>query len=162
MPDIETVAVRPYEPTDLDAVIGIFLRAIREVASADYDPAQIDAWARADREVWRERRLSRPTWVATVEEQPAGFTDLEPDGHVDMMYVHPDHQRLGVAKRLVERAEAEARRQGIALIYSEVSITARPFFERQGFRVVEEERVFRNGQWFLRYRMEKTLIQGLP
>ncbi|WP_207461547.1 GNAT family N-acetyltransferase [Azospirillum sp. SYSU D00513] len=157
MPANRRLSLRPYEESDLDAVIDIFLRAIREVASKDYGPAQIDAWARADRAIWAERRSSRPTWIATVDGEPAGFTDLEPDGHLDMMYVHPAHQRIGVARALVGQAEAAAHARGLARIYSEVSITARPFFERQGFHVLEEERVTRNGQEFLRYRMEKRL-----
>ncbi|TWB55078.1 hypothetical protein FBZ98_103473 [Rhizobium sp. ERR 922] len=41
-------SVRPYEPDDAEATIDIFLRAIREVASKDYNPAQIAAWAKID------------------------------------------------------------------------------------------------------------------
>lgn len=151
------ISVRRYRPEDLDAVIDIFLRAIRDTASADYNPDQIAAWARADRDLWATRRLSHPTWIAEVSGRPAGFTDLEDDGHLDMMYVHPDFGGCGVATQLVRTAEHHATSRGISKIYSEVSLTARRFFERMGFVVVAPENVFRNGQWFTRFKMEKLI-----
>lgn len=151
------LTIRPYGSEDLDAVIDIFLRAIRETASADYNPAQVAAWAQVDRGLWATRRLDRPSWVALVDRTLAGFTDLEADGHLDMLYVHPGHRGSGVAKRLVGTVEAAARAQGLSRVHTEASVTARPFFERQGFRVLEDERVQRNGEWFLRHRMAKDL-----
>lgn len=57
---LESLIVRSYQQTDLDAVIGVYLEAIRSVASRDYDPAQIDAWAQVDRSKCEKRRLGRP------------------------------------------------------------------------------------------------------
>src|SRR5271169_2810403 len=141
-----TLSIRPYRSDDLDAVIGIFLGAIREVAAKDYDRAQIEAWAQADRDAWAEARLSRPTWVAVVGDKPVGFTDLEPDGHLDMMFVHPAHQGVGAAAALLEGVEAAAREQGLSRIFTEASITARPFFERRGFRLVAAQVMHVRGQ----------------
>lgn len=157
------ITVRAYRADDLDSVIEIFLRAIRDTASANYDAEQIAAWARADRAAWAERRLSHPTWIADVDGRPAGFTDLENDGHLDMMYVHPQFGRQGVGTRLIRTAEDHARARGIVRLYSEVSLTARTLFERAGFVVVTPERVFRNDQWFDRFKMEKHLSgDGMP
>ena len=133
------IHIRPYRAGDLDGVIDIFLRAVREVAARDYDQQQIDAWAQADRKAWSVRRMSRPTWVATIGSSLAGFADLESDGHLDMMFVHPAHQGMGVASALLAHVEASAREQGIARLHAEASITARPFFERRGFRVIAEQ-----------------------
>jgi putative acetyltransferase len=77
------VSVRPYQPTDLDAVISIFLAAIRESAARDYNQAQIDAWAQVDRDLWSKQRLDRPTWVVVIGQSLAGFTDLESSGHLE-------------------------------------------------------------------------------
>ena len=152
--------IRLYRPDDLDAVIGIFLTAIRVTAAKDYDPAQIAAWAEVDRGAWATRRLSRPTWVAVVGLEPVGFTDLEPDGHLDMMFVHPAHQGRGVASALLEAVEAAARGQGLSRLFTEASITARPFFERRGFRLVAAQVVRIRGQALANFRMEKSLIRS--
>jgi putative acetyltransferase len=138
-------------------VIGVFLGAVREIASRDYDPAQIGAWAQADREAWSARRTSRPTWVATIGGNVVGFSDLEPDGHLDMMFVHPAHQRQGVATALLATVEAAARERALAAIFTEASITARPFFERRGFAVAARQLVEIRGQRLANFRMRKTL-----
>lgn len=154
--------LRDYRPNDLDALIEVFIRAIRDTACRDYTPEQVDAWAQPDRELWLQRRSSKPTWVAVMDEKVVGFTDLEPDGHIDMMYVHPCVAGNGVARALLERVEEQAKQDGIGRLYAEVSLTARPFFEKNGFTVIEPERVFRNGQHFDRFKMEKTLQLHRP
>ena len=152
------LSVRDYLPTDLDAVIAIFLGAIREIASKDYDRAQVDAWAQVDRAGWAERRLSRPTWVAVRDQTLVGFTDLEPDGHLDMMFVHPAYQRIGIASLLLETVETAARDQGIPRLFTEASITARPFFEKRGFSLLAAQRVEKRGQTLTNFRMQKILV----
>jgi putative acetyltransferase len=152
------VSVRDYHPDDAGATIDIFLRAIREGASKDYNLAQIDAWAKVDDpKVWAQWRASRPTWLAICEARPVGFSDLKADGCLDMMFVHPDHQGKGVASLLLETVEAAARGQGYWRIFTEASLTARPFFERKGFIVLAAQTVEKRGQTLPNFRMEKSL-----
>jgi putative acetyltransferase len=152
------VTVRPYTPSDLTATVDIFLRAIREVSSKDYTQAQIDAWAKVeDFAAWGVRRSSRPTWIAQVDERPAGFADLTADGLLDMMFVHPEFQGMGIASRLLQTVETEAGKQGLSRIRTEASRTARPFFERRGFALVEAQQVKKRGQRMDNFLMEKLL-----
>ncbi len=153
------IGIREYDPTDAGATLDIFLRAIREVASKDYNPAQIDAWAKVDDpEVWAQWRASRPTWLAICEAQPVGFSDLKANGCLDMMFVHPDHQRKGVASLLLKTVETAARAQGHRRIFTEASLTARPFFQRKGFIVLTAQIVEKRGQTLPNFRMEKSLV----
>ncbi len=151
--------IRRYVPDDLDGLIALFHASVRRIAIKDYTEAQVKAWAPddPDRERWTVRRASRPTWVAEIDGALAGFTDLEPDGHVDMMFVHPDHQGRGVAGALLRQVEAEAARLGLGRLFTEASITARPFFERKGFRMIAPQTVSVRGQDMVNYRMEKLL-----
>lgn len=151
------IVIRRYEPSDLDAVINVFLRAIREVASRDYDAAQIDAWAQADRDVWARRRLDRPTWLALIDGAVAGFSDLQSDGHIDMLFVHPEHQRAGAANALLDQIESEARNQHLAIVDTDASLTGRPFFEARAFEVVRSQVVEVRGARLTNFRMQKRL-----
>ncbi|OEC93126.1 MULTISPECIES: GNAT family N-acetyltransferase [unclassified Rhizobium] len=154
----DSFSVRPYEADDAEATIDIFLRAIREVASKDYNPAQIAAWSKVDdAEKWAQYRASRPTWLAMDGSKPIGFTDLKSDGCLDMMFISPDHQGKGVASLLLATVENAAREQGLQRIFTEASLTARPFFERKGFVVVTAQQVEKRGQIFSNFLMEKTL-----
>jgi putative acetyltransferase len=151
--------VRRYAASDLDPLIDLFRASVRRVAIRDYSEDQVRAWAPdvVDREAWAARRASRPTWVVEIDGAIAGFSDLEPDGHLDNMFVHPDHQGRGVASALLAAVEAEAARLGLGRLFTEASITARPFFERKGFTVIRPQTVSVRGQDFVNYRMEKRL-----
>jgi putative acetyltransferase len=152
------LAIRRYLPHDAEATIEIFLRAIRDVASKDYTPDQVNAWAQVENhEGWARKRASRPTWVATVNGSPAGFSDLEPSGYLDMMFVHPQYQGVGVASLLLRTVEATAQNQGLRCLTTEASLTARPFFERRGFDVVASQEVQKRGQTLRNFLMERRL-----
>jgi putative acetyltransferase len=151
------VSVRRYRPSDLDSAIAIYQSAIRDVASRDYDPVQVAGWSEVDRGEWEPWRLRCPTWIAEVDGVPAGFSDLEPDGHRDMMFVHARFQGRGVATALLSEVEMMARRLCLARIFTEASITARPFFEHQGFTVIAPQILEFDGVTFKNFRMEKLL-----
>ena len=153
------LAIRRYLPSDLDAVIAIYQSAIREVSARDYSPAQIAAWSHADRDDWAPHRLSRPAWIAEMDGFPAGFTDLEDDGHLDMMFVHARFQGRGVATALLRQVEAAALEAGLSRVFTEASITARPFFLSRGFELIAEQTVECEGQWLTNFRMHKRLAR---
>lgn len=72
-----------------------------------------------------------------------------------MMFVHPEFQGLGIASRLLSRVEGEALKLRFGRIYTEASRTARPFFERKGFRVITKQIVEKRGQGLENFLMEK-------
>jgi putative acetyltransferase len=153
------IVVRPYQKGDCEKLADIFNRSVRQSASRDYSPEQILAWApdQRDMQKFSARLAAKPTFVAEVDGHAAGFTDLEASGHMDMLFVDPSFQRQGVARTLLDFVIASARAQDITRVHSEVSITARPVFERHGFTVLAEQSVEKNGQNFCSYRMEKIL-----
>ena len=89
----------------------------------------------------------------------AGFADLEANGHVDRVFVSADHQGQGVARALLAEVVTEARRLGLVRLFLEASITARPFFESQGFAMLAPQVVVRRGVEFVNYRMERGLAE---
>ncbi len=154
------VTVRRFRMEDLPALMDVRRSSIRGAASRDHSPAQIEAWVQTSQDPEAQaRRFSEEsiTWVALAGGTPAGFTNLAEDGYVDSMYVHADHQARGVATALLAALEAEARALGLTRLHSEVSLTARPFFERRGFVVVTPQRVTVNGETYDNFKMEKML-----
>jgi putative acetyltransferase len=156
------ITIRPYVPSDLPALVDLLHGSVRRVARRDYSHDQVVAWApeEVDWEARARRHSSRPTWVAEIGGVVAGFADLEADGHIDFMYVHADHQGKGIASLLLKRIESAAREQALGRLFAEVSVTARPFFERRGFRVQAENSVSVRGQTLSNFRMEKMLGAG--
>jgi putative acetyltransferase len=150
--------LRPYRSADLEEVTRTFADSVRVLARRDYDEAQRSAWATVDLEDWRARLAAIAVLVAEDVEGIAGFIGYSSDGYVAQLYTASRAARKRVASALYAHVEAGWRAAGVARAYAEVSLTARPFFERQGFDVVEEEEVERRGAIFRRFRMEKALL----
>jgi putative acetyltransferase len=151
--------LRPYHPDDAAGLLALFKDSIRHVAARDYDDAQVAAWAsdHIDPARWAARFDGCFVRVAVDGAALAGFAEMEPDGRVGRFYVSADHQRRGVGRLLMAALLDEAKRLGVRRLYSEVSITARPFFERFGWTVLAEQTVVVRGVTFVNYRMELLL-----
>ena len=158
------VTLRPYRPDDAPALLALFRDTIRRVNSRDYSPAQIAAWASDDIDTvsWFGRFTGRFVPVAEEAGRPVGFAELEPGGHIDRVYISADHQRRGIGRQLLAAVVVEARRVGLARLFTEASITARPFFESQGFVVLNPQVVTCRGVEFVNYRMEQILAEQGP
>ena len=83
----------------------------------------------------------------------AGFGDMEDGGYLDRLYVHREHQGKGVGSAICDRLERKAR--GKVVVHA--SITARPFFERRGYRVVKAQQVERRDVALVNFIMEKDV-----
>jgi putative acetyltransferase len=155
------ITLRPYRLDDAPALLALFRDTIRRVNSRDYSPAQVAAWASddIDTRTWFGRFDGRFVVVAEEAGLPVGFAELELSGHIDRVYVSANHQRRGIGRQLLATVVAEARRLGLARLFTEASITARPFFEAEGFAVLARQVVTCRGAEFVNYRMERLLAE---
>lgn len=152
-------ALRPYLPADLPALAAIFEAAIAGLTGEDYSEAQQAAWIAAldDAEAFAARLKDALTLVATVDGAPAGFASLAGPDRIDLLYVHPDHSRAGVATLLVDALEKLAAARGARALTVESSDTARPLFEKRGYEPRHRQTVELNGEWFGNTLMRKSL-----
>ena len=151
--------VRPWREDDLPAIARLYHDTVHAVNARDYTPEQIAAWApRVEpEEFWRRRFATRLAFVAALDGAVAGFCELEPPDHVDCFYVHHAWQRRGVGAALMRRLLEEAAALGADRLRADVSVTARGFFERQGFAVARERARRYRGQAFRQFLMEQRL-----
>ena len=150
--------IRAYSDDDLEATVSCFGQSVREIGARHYAPEQIAAWApdSPDMEAWANRLRAGGVFVADVNGAIAGFVRVEDNGFVDLLYVHPNHERRGVGRELLEVACSWAVSHGAHRLESEVSIAARALFEAMGFRVEREQSVERRGVRFLNFRMARN------
>ncbi len=158
--DIHSITIRPYRAGDVSTLIALFQESARSTGGRDYTASQVRAWAPdfIDPVQFARRSEARSTWVADCEQRVAGFSDLEPDGHIDMLFVHPDFQRRGVARALLAQLERCARNGRINRLYTEASITAKPVFEAVGFQVLAAQTVTLRTESLTNFLMEKGLV----
>lgn len=154
--------IRDARVGDAETMASIYDRAVRAIGPKDYSAAQIAVWigqgAKAER--FRTRLADgRRCWVAVDDADGVqAFIDLEADGHIDFLYAAPEAAGTGVAGRLLDTLEAQARSAGLTRLYVEASEAARRFFLKRGY-VETARRDFQvEGVAIHNYAMER----GLP
>ncbi|WP_182865132.1 GNAT family N-acetyltransferase [Rhodopirellula sp. JC639] len=153
-----TISLRELAPTDTDACLQLFHETVHRINVRDYSAEQVDAWApvEIDSDRWADRFDDRFAYVAVEATRIVGFTDMTRQGHLDRLFVSADHQRRGIAGRLVERLFQDASDHEFHRITTEASITARPFFQSMGFEVVREQTVRCRGVEMTNFLMQRT------
>jgi len=153
------IHIRPFQVGDEPALYRVHHEAIHRVASRDYTPEQILAWApaRPDPGPWSIKMRHLQPFVAEVDGVIAGYADLQPSGYIDHFFVSADFPRRGVGRMLMERIHEEAARRAIGELTADVSKTAQPFFARFGFEIVELRFPVRSGVTIPNALMRKRL-----
>lgn len=150
------LSIRNYLPGDADQIVRLFVASVHTTDPAIYSEAQKEAWAPTppDYSSWQARLTKTQPYVATINKHVVGFVELESDGHIDCFYVHPDHQRKGIAHALFSHLLTDAKERGISCLYVEASKVAEPFFRKNGFVLMSENNVKRRGQVLVNFSME--------
>lgn len=158
-----TFHIRRYEARDAAAVRSIFIDAVTGIAPSGYSTAQVESWAaEAGSVADTHARCSDGRLVliaADPADNPVAFTDLEDDGHIDMLFCTPGWAGRGVASALYRELETLARRQNMKHLHVEASEIARPFFARHGFILTRRNDFEIGGVAIHHYTMEKPLLQ---
>jgi putative acetyltransferase len=156
---IEPVAVRKFERRDAHALWLVYYDAIHQTAAGDYSPEQIEAWAPSDFPLDRftERLILLSPFVAERNGRPVGYADIQPTGYIDHFFVSPTVVRQGVGSLLMQAIHETARASGLPMLYADVSLTARPFFQHWGFVVERPSTLSVRGLELDNFRMNKTL-----
>lgn len=151
--------VRKFQQGDEKALRAIFFNTIRNVNIKDYSEAQVKAWAPDDYDQndWFKRIRAIAPFVAVLDKEIVGYADIQVDGYIDHFFCHWKYQGQGVGKALIQELFTKAKTNQIERLYAHVSVTAKPFFEHYGFRVVKQQEVEVRGQALTNYVMELFL-----
>jgi putative acetyltransferase len=154
--------LRAYRAEDCMGTRRLFERAVRLTASNDYSPEQVEAWAPvdlgdSDLAAWGTERVAAQTVVAVAGDELLGFSDLVDGRLLDMLYVEPRAGRRGVATALLGRIVSLARAGEAVEIETYASLTARPFFERHGFVVIEQRTPRVDGIAMTNFKMSRSI-----
>ena len=144
--------IREYRSEDLAYLIELFLDTVYSVNIKDYTEEQIQAWTnhiRGDcsrtelvilkkqlKEKFSKNLTENYSLIAVENGVIVGFSDLSSEGLLNMFYVHKDYQGRGIGKALLNKIFTYAKHQNISVITTESSITAKSFFEKNGFQCV--------------------------
>ncbi len=153
------ISIRLAKSDDLKEMQRIFVDTITAVCSSDYDEQQIRVWVSGvnNTERWIKIMAEQYVIVAEKSDKILGYGTLNNERYIDLLYVHKDYQKQGIAQLLLDEIIKVARQLGQTQLNSDVSKTARPFFIKNGFIQLSEQTNIREGVELINYKMTKYL-----
>ena len=139
----------------------LFQNTVLAINRRDYSQAEVEDWASCGDDLSKiGKMIETHYFIVAVNRQSeiVGFSSITPQGYLHSMFIHKDFQGKGVATLLLNEIERYAVAAGITRITSEVSITARPFFEKRGYIVEVEQKRRANQLSLTNYWMAKSLV----
>ena len=145
--------IRKYRPSDCKELTELFYNTVLSVNAKDYTKDQLNVWVtgQADLEKWNNSLQEHFSVVAVDDEIIVGFGDIDRTGYLDRLFVHRHYQGRGIATAICNQLEQVV--QGDITVHA--SITAKPFFEKRGYKLVKEQQVERQGVFLKNYVMVK-------
>ena len=139
----------------------LFQNTVLAINRRDYSQAEVEDWASCGDDLSNiEDMIKTHYFIVAVNQQSeiVGFSSITSQGYLHSMFVHKNFQSEGIATMLLNEIEQYAITNGIMRITSEVSLTARPFFEKRGYIVEEEQKRKANKLSLTNFWMAKQVI----
>lgn len=144
-----SVVIRPYDATDLDALLDVW-----EAASRLAHPFMTDDFlAQGRRDIPSIYIPNAETWVAERAGALVGFIALLPDNEVGAIFVQPGLHGHGIGRALMDKAHG-LRGTLEAEVFAANTI-GRRFYDAYGFVEVDRRLHDETGQELLRVRFER-------
>ena len=133
-----TVSIRRASTIDADAACTVLRRSITECCVEDHhnNPELLSGWLK------NKTPTNVAEWfaakgnfsiVAVAGQQVLGVGLLTKKGNIALCYVLPEVRFTGVGKTLLRAMESHATQAGLGELHLSSTVTAKPFYLRNGF-----------------------------
>lgn len=156
--------IRTARPSDAVELKNLFQDTVLNINKRDYSQAEVEDWASCGNDPARIEGMIKTHYfiVATNQQlQIVGFSSITPQGYLHSLFVHKDFQSKGIATMLLNEIERYATATGMIRITSEVSLTARPFFEKRGYTIEKEQKRKAHSLFLTNFWMAKVLNDSI-
>jgi GNAT superfamily N-acetyltransferase len=130
--------IRQFTLSDSEETSLVIRKALVEVNSKDYPETVIrNLCQKFAPENLKTLAQTRDIFVATEHGRILGTVSLE-QNTIYTVFVHPEYHGQGVGTRLMAHIEGVAQQQGHITVKLFASTTARRFYEKLGYKAVQE------------------------
>ncbi len=132
------ITIRQATEDDALHACEVLRRSIRELCIEDHgnDPEVLADWLK------NKTPENVRAWIASAdnfcvlavrETEVCGVALLYRDGELRLCYLVPEVRFLGAGKLMLQTLEQQARRWGLSRVFLTSTLTAKPFYERNGY-----------------------------
>lgn len=160
------LTIRPYQRTDAPILYNLVYHTVHHINKQDYSLEQLNAWVPLKYDLvhgtdaWQKKLDRCQPFIAilTGSKKIVGFADLQPNGFIHFFFCHYKYQQQGVGRALMATILTAAKQQKIEILSVHASITAKPFFERYGFSIRQQQCVEIGCIGLINFVMTKQLL----
>jgi putative acetyltransferase len=150
--------IREYTFDDAEAHAEVHRESVRGIASKDYSEKIIEVWASKEPESSPLEDEKKRFVAETDAGQIVGFSDYNNEtNELSGLYIKPDFSGQGLGEKLLQKAEEDARENGLERLWCKSTITAKDFYQKHGYEIIEETTHEIEGIEMTVYKMEKLL-----
>ena len=157
--------IRVVQQSDIIELKDLYQNTVLVINRQNYSQEEVEDWASCGDDLLKIGEMIKTHYFIVALNQLSqivGFSSITQQGYLHSMFVHKDFQGKGIATLLLKEIERHAIATGIMRITSEVSITARPFFEKWGYTVEIEQKRRANQLCLVNYWMAKDMVEIKP
>jgi GNAT superfamily N-acetyltransferase len=135
---VDDIIIRKATPEDAEAACAVLVRSIKEICAPYYenDEEILNHWLEnktaANVRRWIESDRAYCVVAVNAQGQVLGFSSIS-GAEIMLNYVLPEALHQGIGKKMLQALEAQAIASGVDHIRVMSSITAKAFYERNGY-----------------------------
>ncbi len=131
--------IRLARDEDYAAIARLHRQTIRNINSKDYSEDIIHLWSgRTNAQRFRSSAHKCKRWVAIDKDKIVGFCDHNFECELWGLYIDKDYLGKGVGSKLLKVAEDSMRKEGCKEIMLKSTITAKDFYEKNGYKIIKK------------------------
>ena len=132
------IRIRKFKLGDAVSLARLHRGTIRSINKKDYSPREIAAWSgRTSAKRFKNLAKLNARYVAVKNNKIVGFGDYK-NNELMGLYIHKNFIGKGIGTQLLKKIEREVYANGKRTLRCMSTVTARPFYEKNGFRVIKK------------------------
>jgi len=144
-------------PTDAEEISLQRIETIKKLNSQDHEKEEMEyLLGRQTLEVLKKKIKSRDVYVMVENKKIIGSVDLD-DNEIKGLYVLSSRIKKGIGTKLLKFMEEIAKNKGIKIINICSTKSAIPFYEKNGYKLIEIKKGIEKGIMMTRHLMQKEL-----
>lgn len=156
--------IRKTKLEDLDGVMRAHRKSIQDLCAKDYSKEQVLKWSDVnyDPDIWRNTVENDYHLVVEADGVIEGFSHAKIDGegigHIVGLYFTSKIAGRGIGREVFDKTIEWLKTEKCPKVRIIGTITARGFYEKMGFSVIEKRQLTTRGATLDCYRMERALL----